>query len=311
MFRQIARLWLTFNAAHVYAEEIAPQIQLAHKRFLADTKQVALTAAHDVAFHRGLGTPVRPLSAQGSLKYLDAAAVEDFAKSAYAKSNYAIVANGADNAELSKWVGEFFGNVPSQPAATSLSSSQTKYYGGESRIASNAGNTVVLAFPGSSSFTGGFYKPEIQVLASLLGGQSTIKWAPGFSLLSKASAGLPGVSVETKSAIYSDAGLLTVTIDGPAQSVTRAAKEVAKTIQSIANGEISKEDIQKAKAAAKFKELDFGQNLWAGIEHTGTGLVTGSKAYQLDETAKAIDAVTEEKVKQVSSSVNPSTMMKC
>jgi ubiquinol-cytochrome c reductase core subunit 2 len=160
---------------------------------------------------------------------------------------------------------------------------------------------MVLAFPGSSSVTGGFYKPEIAVLASLLGGQSNIKWSPGFSLLAKVAAG-PGTSVETKSALYSDAGLLYVAIDGSAQNVAKTAMDAVKIIHNIAGGQISKEDITKAKAAAKFKELEFGQNIQAGLELTGSGLVHGSKAYQLDETAKAINGVTDEQVKAVSPS---------
>jgi hypothetical protein len=48
------------------------------------------------------------------------------------------------------------------------------------------------------------------------------------------------------------------------------------------------------------KELEFGQNIDAGIELTGAGLVQGNKAYQIDEVAKGIDSVTEEQLKEVS-----------
>lgn len=261
---------------------------------------MAYNSAHGLAFHRGLGSPLNPSSSVPTTKYVDAATIEAFSYAAYSKPNLAVVANGADHSELSKWVGEYFSGLrPSAPAdVPALESKQTKYYGGEERIAHAGGNTVVLAFPGSSSFTGGFYKPEIAVLASLLGGQSSIKWSPGFSLLAKATENFPGASVDTKSAIYSDAGLLTVTIKGSAKDVAGAAFQAVKTIRSIADGSISKEDITKAIAHAKFKELEAGQNIWTGIELTGTGLITGGKAYQLDETAKAIDGVSEEKVRQ-------------
>jgi len=162
---------------------------------------------------------------------------------------------------------------------------------------------VVIAFPGSSSFTGGFYKPEIQVLASLLGGQTSIKWSLGYSLLSKACAEFPGVNIDTKSVIYSDAGLLTVTINGPAKQVQGAAKKAVDIIKAVAAGQIAKEDFQKAVAQAKFKELEFGQRIWAGMELTGSGLLSGGKAYQLDETAKAIGGVTEDQVKKTAKSL--------
>lgn len=258
---------------------------------------MATASAHGLAFHRGLGVPVYP-SSSVPMRYLDVENIQQFASQAYSKQNFAVVANGADHGEVSKWMGEFFKKYDVTPEGPALQSSQTKYYGGEERIAHGSGNVMVLAFPGSSSFTGGFYKPEIQVLASLLGGQSSIKWSPGFSLLSKATADY-SASVKSSSVIYSDAGLLTVTIKGSASDVAGAASAAVKTLKDIASGSIAKEDIKKAIAHAKFKELEFGQNINAAIELTGAGLVHGGKAYQLDETAKAIDGVTEEQVKEV------------
>lgn len=263
-----------------------------------------MSSAHALAFHRGLGTPLHPSSSIPINKYVNAETIEEFAKSAYSKGNFAVVANGADHGELTKWVGEFFKGYSN--AGSALSSEQSKYFGGEERIAHSAGNTIVLGFSGSSSYTGGFYKPEIAVIATLLGGQSSIKWSSGFSLLAKAGAAYPNASIKTKSAIYSDAGLLYVTIDGSAKDVAGAAQEAVKTIKAIAEGQIAKEDIKKAIANAKFAELEYGQQTDAAIELTGAGLVHGGKAYQLDETAKAIDGVTEEKVKQVSANSHPS-----
>ncbi|KAG9756790.1 LuxS/MPP-like metallohydrolase, partial [Aureobasidium melanogenum] len=286
----------TKYAPHVYHEEIYPHIQLAQKALLGDVLEMAVNSAHGLAFHRGLGVPTSPSSSTPMSKYLDADAIADFADSAYAAPNFAIVANGVESGELSKWVGQFFNNVPSS-ARAEITTPKSQYFGGEERIAHGSGNAMVLAFPGSSTPTGASYKPEIAVLAALLGGQSTIKWSPGFSLLSKASHKFQGANVETKSAIYSDAGLLSVSIKGSAKDVKGAAQEVVNALKQVAEG-VSKEDFTKAKAAAKFKELEFGQNIDAGIELTGAGLVQGNKAYQIDEVAKGIDAVTEEQLKE-------------
>lgn len=258
---------------------------------------MATNSANSLAFHRGLGVPLYPSSSTPLTKYLDAETISDYASSAYAKNNIAIVANGAEPTELSKWVNEFFSDAPLQ-ATSSLSSTPSKYYGGEERIAHASGNAMVIAFPGSSSFTGGSYKPEISVLAALLGGKSSIKWSPGFSLLSKAKDKYQGTTMETRSEIYSDAGLLTITLTGASKDIRGAAGEVVKTIEAIASG-ASKEDFQKAKALAKFNELENGENISAGLELTGAGLVHGDKAYQIDEVAKKIDGVTEEQVKKV------------
>lgn len=289
---------LTHGLAHVFHEQVEHSITLSQKKHLANVKAMATNSAHGLAFHRGLGISLSPSSSVPVSKYLDANVIEDFAASAYAKPNFAIVANGIESGELQKWVGQFFTDVPASPKVA-IENSQTKYFGGEERIAHAKGNAMVLAFSGSSLPNGEFYKPEISVLAALLGGQSTIKWSPGFSLLSKAGAKFPGAHIETKSDIYSDAGLLNVTITGSAKDVRGAAAEVVKTLEQIAQG-VSKEEFQKAKATAKFKELEYGQSLYAGLELTGSSLVQNSKPYQIDEVAKGYEGVTEESVKEVS-----------
>ncbi|KAF2280479.1 LuxS/MPP-like metallohydrolase [Westerdykella ornata] len=287
---------------HVYLEEVLPLIHFAHQRFLANPTDMAINSAHALAFHKGLGNPTASSSSIPYTKYLNPPVIEGFSKTAFAKSNFAVVANGADHGELSKWVSEFFNDVPAGGVEQLPGSEQTKYHGGEERIAHASGNAMVLAFPGSSSFTGKFYKPEIAVLASLLGGRSSIKWSSGFTILGQSKAS-PSTSVNTTSAIYSDAGLLYTTITGSAENVAATAKAAVEAIKKIAAGEISKEQFTKAKAAAKFKELEYGQNIEAGLELTGAGLVHGSKPYQIDEVAKAIDGVTEEKLKSAAKSL--------
>lgn len=278
-------------------EEVIPLVVLDQKKYLANTLEMAINSAHALAFHRGLGNVVKPASSTPYTKYLTAESLEEYAQSAYAKPSIAIVGNGVDHSELSKWINEFFGDARSSPL-NELTTSQSKYHGGEERIAHGSGNSMVLAFPGSSSPTGGFYKPEAAVLAALLGGESTIKWSPGFSLLSKAAQDVPNMHIATKSDIYSDAGLVTIAMHGSANDIRSAAGKVVEALKSVAQG-ISKEDFQKAKALAKFKELEYGQEPRAALELTGTGLVRNNKPYQIDDVAKAVDGVTEDKVKQL------------
>jgi ubiquinol-cytochrome c reductase core subunit 2 len=181
-----------------------------------------------------------------------------------------------------------------------LSSEATKYYGGEERIAHDGGNSLVIAFPGSSSFTaGGSYKPEIAVLAALLGGKSSIKWSPGFSLLSKAASSFPGASAATTHFTYSDAGLLSIQFSGSASAIRNATAEAVKALRSISDGSISKEDFTKAVASAKYNALEEGQNIEAGLVATGAGLVHGGKAFQIDQIGKSIEGVSADKLKSV------------
>jgi ubiquinol-cytochrome c reductase core subunit 2 len=288
------------GADHVYNEEVLEMIDLNHRKFLASPTRMAVNSVHSLAFHRGLGNPTASASLVPYTQYLNPSVIEGYSKTAYAKPNFAVVANGADHGEFSNWMGQFFNDVPEKPLEQLASTEQTKYYGGEERIAHAGGNAMVIGFPGSSSFTGKFYKPEIAVLGSLLGGDAAVKWSSGFTILGQAKAS-QYTKAHTTSAIYSDAGLLYTTITGTAQNVAATATAAVEAIKKIANGEISKEAIQKAKAAAKFKELEHGENIEAGLELTGSGLIHGSKPYQIDEVAKAIDGVTEETVKKVGS----------
>jgi ubiquinol-cytochrome c reductase core subunit 2 len=274
-------------------------IKLGQKKLLGDVAELAINSAHGVAFHRGLGIPLYPSSSTPLTKYLNESSIAQFASSAYAKPYIAVVANGASQAELSKWVGEFFTEVPSSSAIT-LSSEATKYYGGEERIAHDGGNSFVIAFPGSSSFTAGSsYKPEIAVLAALLGGKSNIKWSPGFSLLSKAASSFPGASAATTHFAYSDAGLLSIQFSGSASAILNATTEAVKALKSISDGSISKEDFTKAVASAKYNALEEGQNIEAGLVATGSGLVHGGKAFQIDQIGKSIEGVSVDKLKSV------------
>lgn len=298
-------LWVFGNAdsrqAHELHEQVIPNMKLSSKKLLGTPSEFAMNSVHGVAFHRGLGNPLHPSSSTPMSTYLDEGRLAEYSRVAYAKSNFAVVANGAAHQELSKWVGEFFTELEQSSGETLESSGAkpTKYYGGEERIAHDSGNTMIIAFPGSGSVTGNSYKPEAQVLAALLGGQSSIKWAPGFSLLSRATEEYPHAHINTTHHTYSDAGLLTISISGNARQIRGASQVVVKTLKDVANGNVSKEDIKKAIATAKFKALESGQNISTGIELTGAGLVRGGKPFQIDELGKTIDSVTEDQVKKV------------
>jgi len=283
---------------HVVNEEIIPLMELNAKNLLGNTLAMANESVHALAFHRGLGAPVHATSSIPFKKYVTADSIAEYAQSAFAKPNFALVANGVENSELTKWIGEFFEDVSSTPAVE-LKSEQSKYYGGEERIAHASGNSLVLGFAGSSSPVGNFYKPEIAVLAALLGGESSIKWSRGFSLLSKVAEGAsPNTTITTKSHIYTDAGLFAISIDGPASDIRTIAPKVVETLQSVSQN-LGEEDFNKAKALAKFKELEFASGTQAGMEYTGAGLVRTGKPYQINEVAQAYDSVTLDQVKQI------------
>ncbi|MCJ1307300.1 ubiquinol-cytochrome c reductase core subunit 1 [Agyrium rufum] len=294
-----------FNA-YEFDELVFPNIKLSQKQHLGSTLDLALSSAHGIAFHHGLGAPLHPTSSSALTKYLSPERLAAYSQAAYSKPNIAIVANGADHQEFSNWVGQFFTDVPTSASSDlpAIPNTPSKYFGGEERIAHDSGNTVIIGFKGSSTFTSSSFKPELSVLAALLGGQSSVKWSAGFSLLAKSSLPYPTVHVSTTHATYSDAGLLYVCLTGSSsEQVAQATKQAVKTIKKVAEGDVKSEDIKKAIATAKFRALEAGQNIMAGLELTGSGLIQEGKPHQIDEVGKAMDGVTEEAVKKAAKSL--------
>lgn len=221
-----------------------------------------------------------------------------YADAVYTKPNLAIVADGANTETLSRWVNQFFKDVPaSSQSGQSLKTEATKYFGGEQRTANPAGNSMVIAFPGSD-INGS--KPEIAVLASLLGNQPSVKWTAGFSLLSKAAATTPGLSASASSLAYSDAGLLAIQLTGAAASVRKGAQDTVQALKSVAQGSVSKEDLTKAIANAKFDALDKAQLRDSSILLAGNGIVNGGKPLDIASISQTFDAVTADKLTTVS-----------
>ncbi|ETS79195.1 Cytochrome b-c1 complex subunit 2 [Pestalotiopsis fici W106-1] len=282
----------TKYTTYEFHEDIERVIHLKQAKVGSDVSALALDAAHSVAFHTGLGAPLYPSPSTPLKSYLDEHKVAAFAESAYSKPNISLVADGASTAALSKWSEQFFKSVPSSGSA--LNSASTTYFGGESRSAHTGGNALVIAFPGSSFSS---FKPEVAVLAALLGGQSSVKWTPGFTLLSKIAATYPGTTAFASNLAYSDAGLFTVQISGNAGVVRSTAQEAVKAIKSVVEGGVSKEDLTKAIAKAKFDALSNSEAGVSTILSAGSGLVHTGKPFQIAETIKSLEGVTAEKLK--------------
>ncbi|EFZ02285.2 Peptidase M16, core [Metarhizium robertsii ARSEF 23] len=286
---------MTKYTTHEFHEDVERVLHLKQAALNANVAALALDNAHAVAFHNGLGASVYPSSLSPVQKYLNEEYIASYADVVYSKPNIAIVADGASTGALTNWVGQFFKDVPVKSLnGQTLKTEASKYHGGEQRTSHPGGNAMVIAFPGSDASGS---KPEIAVLAALLGGQPTIKWSPGFSLLSKATAGTSGLSVSASNLAYSDAGLLTVQLSGNAASVRKGAEETAKALKSIADGTVSKEDVTKAVANAKFDILEKAQLRSPSLLQAGSGLVNSGKASELAALAKGIDGVTADKLK--------------
>ncbi|OTA97204.1 hypothetical protein M434DRAFT_392162 [Hypoxylon sp. CO27-5] len=284
-----------------FHEDVERVLKIKQAKLEHDVSALALDSAHSVAFHTGLGASLYPTSTTPLKNYLNEFSIADYASAVYAKSNIALVGDGATPTALHKWTEQFFKSVPASPSgAVTLNTKPTTYYGGEQRTPHTAGNSLVIAFPGSSF---GTFKPEVAVLAALLGGQPNVKWSTGFSLLSKATASAPGAVASGTNLAYSDAGLLTIQITGPAASVRKASQEAVKALKSISEGTVSKEDLTKAVAKAKFDALEASQSGVSTLLSAGSGIIHTGKPFQIAETVQSINGVTADKLKTTAKSL--------
>jgi ubiquinol-cytochrome c reductase core subunit 2 len=283
---------LTLVSAHEFHEDVERVLHLKQGKVAANPTALALDSAHAVAFHSGLGAPMYPTPSSPK-SYLDEHAVADFALNAYTKGNIAVVADGASQATLAKWAGKFFDAVPaSQAGELGLNLAPSTYYGGEQRSDHAAGNSMVIAFPISGS-------ADLAVLAALLGGPSSVKWSPGSSILGKISS-LEGAVASATNLSYSDSGLLAIQISGSATAVRKTAEEAVKALKAIASGSISKEDVSKAIAKAKFEALEKSELRDLSLLSVGTSIVHGQKPELAQTAATNIASVTADKLKSVS-----------
>lgn len=272
-------------------------MQIKQSKLAYNALAQALDNAHAVAFHKGLGSSIYPSSSTTLGPYLSEHTVADFAAAVYTKPNIAIIADGATQANLSKWIEPFFRDVPtSSTSPMKLFTEATKYYGGEQRTSATSGNAIVLAFPG---FNLSSDKADVAILTALLGGESNIKWSPGFTLLSQASAASPGATIVAKNFAYTDAGLLTIQITGSAAAVRKGAEEAVKAIKSVVEGGVTKEVLAKAIAKAKFDLLTANELTGAGMVSAGNSLIHGGKIFEVASALKSYEAVTADKVKAV------------
>ena len=292
-----------FSVAYEFHEEVERVLHLKQAKLASDAVALALDSAHATAFHSGLGSSIYPITSTPLGAYLNEHSVAAFAGAAYTKPNIAVVADGVSQSTAAKWIEPFFKGVPSSSSSQlQLHTAATKYYGGEQRTPqSGSKSALVIAFPG---YTLASDKPEAAVLNALLGGQSTIKWSPGFTLLSKAAAAAPGASISSSNFGYTDAGLLAIQISGPAAQVRTAAEEAVKALKSVAESPVSKEDLTKAIAKAKFDLLSANELSGTGLVAAGTRIIHGNNTFQVANALKSYESVTAEKLKAVSTPIS-------
>lgn len=276
---------------HEFNEEVLPQVQTEYEQALNSPAVLGFDHLTQTAYRqRGLGaslfsSPASPVSHSQVVSY---------AQSVFAKDNIAVVGSGIDPSHLSKLVSTHFKNV--RPNKGSITAGSKQYFGGDARVSYIPNHAVeglrahyghyFIAFEGA----GVDASPELAILRSHLGGESSVKWSTGLSPLSKIGEKVAGANANAFNLAFTDSGLFGVYITAPTERVVLAAQEVTKAIKEAAKS-ISKEDLEKAKAKARFEAAAAIESR-AGI-HAAVGgqMLEGNKVQLLEETFSKLEGV--------------------
>ncbi|KAL7421877.1 ubiquinol-cytochrome c reductase core subunit 1 [Cryptotrichosporon argae] len=256
---------------HEFGELVVPVVEAETTSSLADPVIRATDLAHALAFRRGLGNSLFA-TANSPVSIAD---VKAYASQAFAKSNLAVLGQGISTEALAKAVQSAFGSGVST-AWSELPTAAAKYYGGEVREQIDAHNpiaqpTLVLAYG-----LAGAASPALSALPHLLGGVPAVKWSVGSSPLAQAAAKVPGASAVANLLPYSDASLLTVTVQAPTSEGVRTVAEGVAAAIKAATSTKDAAAVKRAVAKAKLEAATRLERTEQLLTTVGPALFAGS-----------------------------------
>jgi ubiquinol-cytochrome c reductase core subunit 2 len=221
---------------HEYEELVLPAIESEVNALHADPATHVIELAHALAFRSGLGaslfaTPHTPVTAQD---------VEQFAATAFAKGNFAVLGTGISQDVLTSLIGDAL----SPKSSTAPATAATTYFGGESRLETHGATQTVFIGYG----TAGAPAPELAALAAYLDPNPSVKWSRSSSPMLQAEK----TSVQAVYLPYSDAALVGLLIQAPTTAAVREAGKAAVALLKSTSG-VKAEELTAAVAKAKFR----------------------------------------------------------
>ncbi|KAJ7890658.1 Metalloenzyme, LuxS/M16 peptidase-like protein [Mycena olivaceomarginata] len=255
---------------------VLPAIESEVNALHRDPATHAIELAHALAFRNGLGAslfaaPHTPVTATD---------VQQFAASAFAKGNFAVLGSGISQSALAALVQHAVSPKSTSPAPTT---SATSYFGGESRLETHGGpQTIFIGFGAA-----GAPAPELAALAAHLDPNPSVKWAKSTSPLLAGEK----TSVQAVYLPYSDAALVGLLIQGPTAAGVRESGKAAVAALKGTSG-VKAEELKSAVAKAKFR-LAAGADGRAGVVAVlGSKVLAGSSETSLDAAIASLDKVT-------------------
>jgi len=232
----------------------------------------------------------------------------DFVEENFTVDRIAVLGIGVDHDDLLDDVSNYFDSSRSKPS-TPVASLPSKFYGGSDLRQEDGTSKVVAGLVASASPKSTPEAIAFKVLTKLLGGTARSKYSSNLasSRLNVAiSNAAPGGSINSAfESCYSDSGLFGFSVATSSDSIGDALKAGAAELARLAAGDITDEDVDRAKRQAKAEALMHAEMV---------GEVGKSIAIDLLETkiiqdplgpAAAIDGVTKDSLIAAAKALDP------
>jgi len=204
---------------------------------------------HKAAFRNGLGNSVYCSAVKvGSYSAGD---MEKYVNQHHVGEAITVVGTDVDHEELVRYSTDLLGGLPNGAP----SASPQQYHGGEAHI--NSGNGLTYAsLVGAGAALSSSDLPAFAVLQRILGYGTCIKWGSNTlsSRLNQAVAAEPCL-ISSLNVSYSDAGLFGVHAVSAPANIGTVLKAAVDEVGKVSNGDISVDEIERAKNQVKANVL--------------------------------------------------------
>ncbi|CCG21934.1 Qcr2 ubiquinol-cytochrome-c reductase [Candida orthopsilosis Co 90-125] len=206
---------------HEFEEVVLPSALAEARAAHSNSHFTGLEKLHEITFRRGLGAP---------LYYHESTPIQVEELAQYAQDNFTgeniqIVAQGADEADLTKFVEE--SAFCYLPKGSKAQAAPTEFHkNAEARIPATGKSTALIGFPIKPADFG-----KYEVLSAAIG-TSTLPTsvAPLFKI--------PGATSHLYK--YNDAGLFVISVSGKASDVAQGIRQAKKVAESVTSSDLNK-----------------------------------------------------------------------
>lgn len=209
-------------APHEFNEIVLPTANAETKLANANPAFKGVEKLHEITFRRGLGNPLF-YNESTPIKLEE---VAQFSKEQFSGENISIVAEGANEEDLTKFVSESaFCYLPSSSSNGAKALPTNTFTGQEARVPSSGASSALIGIPVKPADFG-----KYEVLSAAIG-TSTLPST------STPLAQIPGATSHLYK--YQDAGLFVISVSGEASQVAQGIKQAKSVAESVSSSALS------------------------------------------------------------------------